>query len=182
MRVVAATNKNLIEEVGEGRFREDLYYRLNVVEVRAPPLRERRGDIDLLAGAFLNDACRRNGVERRDLSPDGLQALQQEDWPGNVLQLKNVMEHLAILAPGPSISAADVALAVGQGVRPRTQDPYSGARTFEEFKESAEREFLLKRLQENQWNVKRTAEQLGMQRSNLYKKIEKYDLRKPKPE
>ncbi|MFB3066378.1 MAG: sigma-54-dependent transcriptional regulator [Planctomycetota bacterium] len=182
VRVVSATNKNLLEEVAEGRFREDLYYRLNVVEIRTPPLRERRGDVELLAGAFLNDACRRNGVERRELSPDGLQALQREDWPGNVRQLKNVMEHLAILAPGPSIGAVDVALAVGQNVRPRAQDPYSASRTFEEFKENAERQFLLKRLQGNQWNVKRTAEQLGMQRSNLYKKIEKYDLRKPKPE
>jgi two-component system nitrogen regulation response regulator NtrX len=179
VRVVTATNKNLLEEVAGETFREDLYYRLNVVEVRTPPLRERRGDIELLARTFLHEACGRNGLERRELDEGALTALRRESWPGNVRQLKNIMEHLAILAPGAVITEGDVATALGQTAAVRRDDPYQTARTFEEFKEEAEREFLLRRLQDNQWNVKRTAELLGMQRSNLYKKIDKYDLRKP---
>jgi two-component system nitrogen regulation response regulator NtrX len=180
VRIIAATNKNLPEEVRAGRFREDLYYRLNVVELRCPALRERREDVGLLAAAFLAEAVKRNATPRRALSDEAIQALEREDWPGNVRQLKNVVEHLAILAPAETIAAADVAL-VTRGATPvaATTDPYRGARTFDEFKDVAEKEFLERRLVENSWNVKKTAELLGMQRSNLYKKIEKYGLRKP---
>ena len=179
VRIVAATNKNLPEEVKEGRFREDLFYRLNVVEVRCPALRERRDDTAVLASAFLAEAVKRNGTPPRALGADAVEALAREDWPGNVRQLKNVVEHLAILAPAETITAADVTLAVGgRASAPAETDPYRGSRSFEEFKETAEKEFLLKRLEENQWNVKRTAELLGMQRSNLYKKIEKYGLKR----
>jgi len=179
VRVVSATNKNLPEEVKAGRFREDLYYRLNVVELRCPALRERREDIPLLATAFLADAVKRNGTPPRTLSDEACDALRREDWPGNVRQLRNVVEHLAILAPNDVIGAADVASASRGGTTAPEVDPYRDARSFDEFKDTAEREFLERRLLENGWNVKRTAEQLGMQRSNLYKKIEKYGLKKP---
>jgi len=178
VRVVAATNKNLPEEVKEQSFREDLYYRLNVVELRCPPLRERREDIPLLAAAFLAEAVKRNGTPPRTLAQNALDALTREDWPGNVRQLRNVVEHLAILAPKETITAADVSLAAGPSTVAPEADPYRAASSFEEFKETAEREFLLRRLRENGWNVKRTAELLGMQRSNLYKKIEKYGLKR----
>jgi two-component system nitrogen regulation response regulator NtrX len=180
VRIIAATNKNLPEEVRAGRFREDLYYRLNVVELRCPALRERREDIPLLAAAFLAEAVKRNATPRRTFADDALQALEREDWPGNVRQLRNVVEHLAILAPAETITAADIAF-VTRGAAPAaaTTDPYRAARTFDEFKDVAEKEFLERRLLENAWNVKKTAEMLGMQRSNLYKKIEKYGLRKP---
>jgi two-component system nitrogen regulation response regulator NtrX len=179
VRVLAATNKNLLDAVARGQFREDLYYRLNVVELRCPPLRERRDDVPLLAAHFLADAVKRNGVEPKRLAEEALRALARESWPGNVRQLKNVIEHLAILAPGPEITAADVAKALGAGAPARADAPPAEAATFEAFKETAERDFLEKKLRENRWNVKRTAEQLGMQRSNLYKKIEKYGLKKP---
>jgi len=181
VRVVAATNKDLVKEVADGRFREDLYYRLNVVELHSPALRERRDDIPLLAGAFLEEAIRRNGTPPRVLGLEATQALQREDWPGNVRQLKNTVEHLAILAPSEEIGAEDVLRAIGAKTSALTEDPYRGVNSFEEFKETAEREFLERRLLENGWNVKRTAELLGMQRSNLYKKIEKYQLKKPLP-
>jgi two-component system nitrogen regulation response regulator NtrX len=181
VRVLAATNKDLVEEVKEGRFREDLFYRLNVVELHSPALRERRDDVPLLAGAFLEEAIRRNGTPARVLGAEALEALQREDWPGNVRQLKNAVEHLAILAPDDEITAADVTKAVGAKTSALTEDPYRGVGSFEEFKETAEREFLERRLLENGWNVKRTAELLGMQRSNLYKKIDKYSLKKPQP-
>jgi DNA-binding NtrC family response regulator len=179
VRVIAATNKTLPEEVKQGNFREDLYYRLNVVELRCPALRERREDVSLLATAFLDEAVRRNGTPPRAFNDDALQALMREDWPGNVRQLKNVVEHLAILAPAEVVDGADVTRAVGGATTAPTSDPYRGVGTFEEFKETAEREFLERRLIENGWNVKRTAELLGMQRSNLYKKIDKYSLKKP---
>ncbi len=179
VRVIAATNKNLPEAVRDGRFREDLYYRLNVVELRCPALRERRDDIPLLSAAFLTEAIKRNGTPPHSLAGDALDALRREEWPGNVRQLKNVVEHLAILAPAEAITAADVTRALGGAGAPEQEDPYRGSRSFEDFKEAAEQEFLEQRLLENGWNVKRTAELLGMQRSNLYKKIEKYGLKKP---
>jgi two-component system nitrogen regulation response regulator NtrX len=178
VRVIAATNKNLLDEVAEGRFREDLYYRLNVVEVRCPALRERRDDIPILAAAFLAEAVKRNGTPPRTFSPEAVEALQRADWPGNFRQLRNVVEQLAILAARDVIGGDEVSLATGGGTRRAVEDPYRAVGTFEEFKDVAEREFLQRRLEENGWNVKRTAEILGMQRSNLYKKIEKYGLQR----
>ena len=179
VRVIAATNKNLPEEVKEGNFREDLYYRLNVVELRCGPLRERRDDVPLLAAAFLEEAVKRNATPARMFDEGAMQALAREDWPGNVRQLKNVVENLAILAPSSTVTAADVTRAVGGTTTTTMEDPYRAVKTFEEFKETAEREFLERRLLDNNWNVKRTAELLAMQRSNLYKKIDKYSLKKP---
>jgi len=181
VRVVAATNKNLPEEVRAGRFREDLYYRLNVVELRCPPLRERREDIPLLAAAFLSEAVKRNATQPRTLADDALQALAREDWPGNVRQLRNVVEQLAILAPRETIAGEDVTglVRAAAPTSASATDPYRGARTFDEFKDVAEKDFLVRRLEENGWNVKKTAELLGMQRSNLYKKLERYGIRKP---
>ncbi|MHC4340255.1 MAG: sigma-54-dependent transcriptional regulator [Planctomycetota bacterium] len=180
VRVIAATNKDLPEEVRKGDFREDLYYRLNVVEVRCPPLRERRDDIAVLATSFLEEAVKRNGIPPRAFDPLALEALERDDWPGNVRQLKNIVEHLAILAPAGTIRAEDVQRAIGRAsTTVAVEDPYRSVKSFEQFKETAEQEFLERRLIENNWNVKRTAELLGMQRSNLYKKIEKYDLKKP---
>jgi len=179
VRVLAATNKDLLSEVKEGRFREDLYYRLAVVELRSPALRARREDVPLLGGHFLADSIRRNGLEARELTADACDELARQDWPGNVRQLKNVMERAAILVPKREIDASDVRKVMGGPAAVPTEDPYRDARSFEEFKDRAEEEFIEKRLIENNWNVKRTAELLGMQRSNLYKKIEKYDLKKP---
>ncbi|MGH7163560.1 MAG: helix-turn-helix domain-containing protein, partial [Planctomycetota bacterium] len=153
--------------------------RLNVVELRCPPLRERREDVPILAAAFLADAVKRNALEGRELAQGALEALARENWPGNVRQLKNVIENLAILAAGPEIGGEDVARALGARAPAGQEDPYRAARSFDEFKDTAEKEFLIRRLKENNWNVKRTAELLGMQRSNLYKKIEKYGLTKP---
>jgi len=181
VRVISATNKDLPAEVKEGNFREDLYYRLNVVELRCPALRERRDDVAALATAFLAESVRRNATRPRRFTDEALQALMLNDWPGNVRQLKNVVEHLAILAPSEQIAAQDVRRALGRSTTGSAEDPYRGAASFEEFKDTAEQEFLEHRLLENGWNVKRTAELLSMQRSNLYKKIEKYGLKKKQP-
>jgi two-component system, NtrC family, nitrogen regulation response regulator NtrX len=177
VRVLAATNKNLEAEIGEARFREDLFYRLNVVPVHVPPLRERREDIPLLVAHFVNVLTRREGVAPRTIAPDAVERLGQLEWPGNVRELRNTIERLLILASGPRITAEDVARLVG------TRDPEQAGlgsllecKTFEEFKHAAERAFLLAKLREFDWNVSETARGLDMPRSNLYKKIERYAL------
>ncbi len=178
VRVIAATNKDLQTEVAEGRFREDLLYRLNVVEVNLPPLHERREDIPLLARHFLSEACRRNEIHPRRLA-EGCEAwLAAQVFQGNVRQLRNLMERLAILANGDPIPASEAErLMAKKPAAAGVKDPFSECETFEEFKNESERVFLEKKLLENDGNIKRTAERLQMMRSNLYKKIEKYQLR-----
>ncbi|HET7631509.1 MAG TPA: sigma-54 dependent transcriptional regulator [Gemmatimonadaceae bacterium] len=179
VRVLAATNKNLEQEIAEGRFREDLFYRLHVVPIRVPPLRDRREDIPLLVKHFVATLTAREGVLPREFSADAVARLAELDWPGNVRELHNTIERLLILAPGPGVTLADVGRLVGAG------QPMAGggdlglvmqSRTFEDFKHSAERVFLLGKLREYDWNVSETARALEMPRSNLYKKIERHGL------
>ena len=177
VRVLAATNKNLEEEIAGGRFREDLFYRLNVVPLHVPPLRERREDISLLAQYFVQQLSAREGAPTRSIDSGALEALSELDWPGNVRELRNTIERLLILASGPRITAADVGRLTG----PRPADSSAlgsllECKTFEEFKAAAERAFLLAKLREFDWNVSETARALDMPRSNLYKKIERYSL------
>jgi two-component system nitrogen regulation response regulator NtrX len=177
VRVLAATNKNLEEEIAGGRFREDLFYRLNVVPLAVPPLRERREDIPLLVAHFINVLSEREGVPPRTITPEAVKRLAALDWPGNVRELRNTVERLLILASGPRITEADVERLVGR----RATDGASlgsllDSKTFEEFKHNAEQAFLLAKLREFDWNVSETARALDMPRSNLYKKIERYGL------
>jgi two-component system nitrogen regulation response regulator NtrX len=177
VRVLAATNKTLEEEIAAGRFREDLYYRLNVVPLHVPPLRERREDIPLLAQHFVNQLSERDGAAARMLDTTALDVLQRFDWPGNVRELRNAIERLLILAAGPRINAADVSRLTGG--RPPDASGLGSlleCKTYEEFKNAAERAFLLHKLREMDWNVSETARVLEMPRSNLYKKIERYGL------
>ncbi len=176
VRIVAATNKDLPREVQAGSFREDLYYRLNVVPIHVSPLRERLDDVPLLAGHFMVEAAKRHQISQKKLSPGAIQVLQAHDWPGNVRELRNVAERLAILARGDVVSEADVRSLL-QRTPSDTEDLYAACETFEEFKERSERLFIEKKLQANNWNIKKTAESLKMQRSHLYKKLEKYNLK-----
>jgi two-component system nitrogen regulation response regulator NtrX len=177
VRVIAATNKALEEEITAGRFREDLYYRLNVVPIQVPPLRERRGDIALLVEHFKAELARTLGAGPKRFGADAVQALASRDWPGNVRELRNAVERLLILASGETVSAGDVAALVG-GPSESPAVPLLQAATFEAFKEEAERAFLAAKLAENAWNVSETARKLDMPRSNLYKKIERYGLQR----
>ena len=177
VRVLAATNKNLEAEIAEGRFREDLYYRLNVVPIHVPPLRERREDIPSLVAHFIEVLTKREGVAFKAIAPEATKLLQELDWPGNVRELRNTIERLLILS-GPRIAVEDVTRLVGGG---RTGGEVGlgsllECKTFEEFKHAAERAFLLGKLREYDWNVSETARGLDMPRSNLYKKIERYGL------
>jgi two-component system nitrogen regulation response regulator NtrX len=184
VRVLAATNKDLGLEIAEGRFREDLLYRLNVVEIHVPPLRERPDDIPLLVGHFAELLAMGSGVSRKQFSEDAIHRLQQRPWPGNVRELRNAVERALILAPGKVVAAADI-----DALLPRSDAGASGATpggtgeppTFESFKQDAERNFLVQKLREHDWNVSETARALKMPRSNLYKKIERYRLSRENP-
>jgi two-component system nitrogen regulation response regulator NtrX len=177
VRVLAATNKALEEEIAGGRFREDLFYRLNVVPINVPPLRERREDIPSLIAYFVDTLTQREGVAPKSIAPEAVQRLQQLDWPGNVRELRNTIERLLILSSGNRIGEEDIARLVGK----RDPDQIGlgsllDCKTFEEFKEAAERAYLLGKLREHEWNVSETARAIDMPRSNLYKKIERYSL------
>ncbi|HET9002797.1 MAG TPA: sigma-54 dependent transcriptional regulator, partial [Gemmatimonadaceae bacterium] len=177
VRVLAATNKNLEEEIAAGRFRDDLYYRLNVVPLMVPPLRERREDIPSLVAHFVAQLSAREGVSPRAFDQEAIDALTRMEWPGNVRELRNTVERLLILAAGPRVTVQDVERLVGRAAsEPSALGALGTIRTFEEFKDAAERAFLLAKLREFDWNVSETARALDMPRSNLYKKIERYAL------
>ncbi len=178
VRVLAATNKTLETEIAEGRFREDLYYRLNVVPITVPPLRDRRDDIPMLVQHFVARIGKESGLPARLVDDDAMARLIALDWPGNIRELRNTVERLLILAAGTRITRGDVDRLVGA----RAGDGGSGLgalehfATYEAFKAAAERAFLLAKLREHDWNVAETARAIDMPRSNLYKKIERHAL------
>ncbi len=178
VRVIAATNKDLRAEIAAGRFREDLLYRLNVVEITVPPLRERLEDVPALVQHFTDRLMAGGGVPARTFSEQAMKRLQRRPWPGNVRELRNAVERLLILANDKTISALDVErlLPVDDDNDFEGEPGEEGELTFESFKQDAERAFLMQQLREHDWNVSETARALKMPRSNLYKKIEKYQL------
>ena len=175
VRVVAATNKDLPEMIRRGLFREDLYHRLNVIPLPVPPLRERSDDIPLLAVAFAEDICRRNGMAPKTFSDDTLRKLQAMEWSGNVRELRNMVERLVIMTPSNVISMGQVEPQRG-GARPDLEDLAHLGGTFQDFKERAEAAFIKRQLDAHGWNISRTAEALDIQRSHLYNKMKKYGL------
>jgi two-component system nitrogen regulation response regulator NtrX len=175
VRVIAATNKELKEEIGAGKFREDLFYRLNVVPIEVPPLRSRREDIPLLVERFVGDMARAGGVRTKQFDDSALKALTTREWPGNVRELRNTVERLLILSADESVTGEDVERLTGKPVESAVGDLIH-CETFESFKQAAERAFLQAKLQGNDWNISDTARKLAMPRSNLYKKIEKHGL------
>jgi two-component system nitrogen regulation response regulator NtrX len=177
VRVIAATNKSLEKEIEAGRFREDLFFRLNVVPIHVPPLRERREDIPMLVRHFAERATEEQRLPARHIAPEATDRLTRMDWPGNVRELRNTVERLLILSRGMEITVGDVERLVGgsQSADVQAGDLLS-ADTFAAFKERAERAFILAKLRENDWNVSETARTIDMPRSNLYKKIEKFNL------
>ena len=177
VRVVAATNKDLKAEIDAGRFREDLFFRLNVVPIEVPPLRERRDDIPMLVRHFVDLAVQEQRLPPRRFSQGALDRLVSMPWPGNVRELRNTVERLLILAQGDEIDAADIdRLAGSAGAGAALSAELLDASSFAEFKEKAERAFILAKLREFEWNVSETARSIDMPRSNLYKKIERYNL------
>lgn len=178
VRVVAATNKDLIGQIDEHRFREDLYHRLSVILVHVPPLRDRRGDIPIITRHIAERIARRNGVEPRPFAEAALEGLKRFEWRGNVRELFNVIERLTILSDGDSIGIADVDRLVnpgGSGAGP-TAGLLDRFDQFTDFRDHAERLFIEHQLSLHDWNISRTAEAIGIQRSHLYNKINKYGI------
>ncbi len=168
-RVVASTNKNLEEEIERGNFREDLFYRLNVIPFYVPPLRERIEDVPLLAGHFLKEFTTAYGRKPKELTPEALDALRDYPWPGNVRELRNLMERIVIMNPQQRIEARHIPLHPNKrAVFDRPAERYG---SLQEVRAAAERDYILKKLEEAKGNVTRTAELLGLERSNLYRKM-----------
>jgi DNA-binding NtrC family response regulator len=176
VRIVAATNRDLTGP--DAHFRQDLYFRLNVLSVELPPLREREGDVDLLLAHFVSSLAVQLKKPPKTFSAEALDVLRAYAWPGNVRELRNLVERLLILVPGKRIEAQDLPLLSGGGAGGREGEwDWMACGDFQEFKARSETMFLQAKLRENRYNVSRTAERLGMQRSNLYKKISKYGLK-----
>jgi two-component system nitrogen regulation response regulator NtrX len=175
VRVIAASNKDLLEEIRRGAFREDLYYRLSVIPFEVPPLRERREDIPILARYFLQSFCQEHGKPEQDLSPEAMQLLVDYHWPGNVRELRNVIERMVIMVAAKTIQPLDLLPSLRRGGARREVWPTPDG-TLREARSRFEREFILRRLEENQWNVTRTAERLGIERSNLHRKMRAYGI------
>ena len=184
VRVIAATNKDLPSQIATGLFREDLYYRLNVIPFHVPPLRERRQDIPLLTNHFLAFFCAKEGRETKVLDDEAMTVMARYPWPGNVRELKNLIERLVIMVPTKTITLDQLPAtitAVKPGA-PTTEahavhdSTLAAADTFREAREEFEKDFLLRKLEENDWNVSRTAEAIEMERSNLHRKIRSYGI------
>jgi two-component system nitrogen regulation response regulator NtrX len=176
VRVLAATNKDIESEIAEGRFREDLLYRLNVVPIEVPSLRDRLEDVPALVGHFAAQLAASAGVSGRTFADDAIRRLQSRPWPGNIRELRNAVERALILGSGKVVTAGDIdRLLPGDAVAGAPPEPGTG-HTFETFKQEAEKNFLVQQLREHDWNVSETARALKMPRSNLYKKIERYGL------
>jgi len=170
VRVIAATNKDLNAEVREGRFREDLFYRLNVIPIYVPPLRERTEDIPLLAAHFMATFCRENGKREKKISQEAMSLLQAYEWCGNVRELRNLIERLAIMAPADLIEASDLPGNLAE--HPAHTSPLM----LKEARAQFESQFILQALQRNDWNISETARQLGIERTNLHRKIRQYNI------
>jgi two-component system nitrogen regulation response regulator NtrX len=168
VRVIAATNKKLDDEIARGSFREDLFYRLNVIPFYVPALRERIEDLPILARHFLGEFCRAYGRKPKELSEAALDVMLRYPWPGNVREVKNLIERLVIMCPQVRIEPHHLPPELFRGAARSPQQPYA---TLHEARAAYEREFILRKLEENQWNMTRTAAAIGLERSHLYRKM-----------
>jgi two-component system nitrogen regulation response regulator NtrX len=178
VRVIAASNRDLTALIGEGRFREDLYYRLNVIPIEVPALRARREDIPLLVDHFIAVFCHENGKPGKRLDGEALAYFLAYDWPGNVRELRNMVERLVIMTPGTVIGPVDLP----PPLRPKDagEPALAGERSLRDARDNFERAYILAELQVHDWNMTRTAERLGIERSHLYRKIKAYGIVPPK--
>jgi two-component system nitrogen regulation response regulator NtrX len=176
VRVLAATNKELEKEMETGRFRQDLYYRLNVIPLGVPPLRERKEDIPLLVKRFLKDFAQREGEVEKSITDEALALFMGHDWPGNVRELKNFTERLVIMTPAVTINEKDIPSLEKEGQTDAPEDLLQMADSFRAAKVDFEKNFIAKKLQEFDGNISKTAEAIGLERSNLHRKIKAYGL------
>jgi two-component system nitrogen regulation response regulator NtrX len=173
VRIISATNKDLQDAIKNNLFREDLYFRLNVIPLSVPPLRERKSDITLLVNRFLHDFARQTGKKTKKISKSTLDTLMNYEWPGNVRELKNIIERFVIMNPSDVIDVKVI-----PSFRETKMDYYS-FKTMKEARDQFEKNFILKKLQENNWNISKTAEDLEIERSNLHRKIKSLGVEMP---
>jgi two-component system nitrogen regulation response regulator NtrX len=183
VRVLAATNKLLTDEIAGGRFREDLYFRLNVVPIQVPPLRERTEDIPPLVARFAKMFCEDNNYKAKTFTEAALDVLCRAPWRGNVRELRNAVERLLIMTPSETIDTGDIPAGLGLALDPETASVPAGSlliphetATLQQFKDNAERNYLVAKLRENEWNIAATSKAIDTPRSNLYKKLETYGI------
>jgi two-component system, NtrC family, nitrogen regulation response regulator NtrX len=179
VRVIAASNRDLQSLIALGQFREDLFYRLNVIPIEVPPLRGRKDDIPLLVDHFITVFCAENGKRAKTLDGEALAYFLAYDWPGNVRELRNMVERLVIMTAGDVITPDDLPAPL----RPKDSGPLTGevrARSLKEARDGFERAYILAELRAHEWNMTRTAERLGIERSHLYRKIKTYGITPPK--
>ena len=168
VRVLAATNKKLVEEIGRNTFREDLFYRLNVIPFYVPALRERTEDIPILAGHFVKVFCTEYGKKPKEFSGPAMEVLLGYPWPGNVRELRNLVERLVIMCPSPKIEPHHLPPELFRGA---SKSPLKTYESLQEARSAYEREFVLRKLEENRWNMTKAAAALGLERSHLYRKM-----------
>ena len=180
VRVLAATNKDLRAAIDDGMFRDDLFFRLNVIPIFVPPLRERRRDIRLLANHFLPEFAHEYGHRVKTLDDAALTALESHDWPGNVRELRNVLERLAIMVPGRTIGAADLTFLTRGGASPTESDHTGTMEPLHAAREQFERDYIVRSLVAHRGNISRTAQALGVERSNLYRKMRTFGIISPR--
>lgn len=177
VRIISATNKDLLSEIQKGNFREDLYHRLNVIPINVPPLRERKEDIPLLVEHFSKIICDKNKFSQKEWTEAAIKTLQGFSWKGNIRELRNFIERIVIMVNSNTISEKEINAYLPASTS-AVDEILSTSNTFQEFKEKAEKAFILKQLSLNNWNVSKTAEILGIQRSHLYNKLKKYEIEK----
>ncbi len=173
VRIISATNKELNEEVKKERFREDLYFRLNVVPIKVPPLRDRTEDVPLLVEHFLEYFAAEYGQQPKKITPEAIRILQKFSWPGNIRELKNVLERIVIMTPSATITPADLFLPEA------TMSDYFSINSLKDARDLFEKDFISRKLEENAWNISKTADVLDIERSNLHRKIKAYDIKMP---
>jgi two-component system, NtrC family, nitrogen regulation response regulator NtrX len=177
VRILAATNKNLPEEIGKGNFREDLFHRLNVIPVQIPPLRERIEDIPILVNHFASDITAKHKKPSVKFTEDALKFLQSLSWSGNIRELRNAVERIIILTDKKELTVKDIEI-LSPGSKSSMGDIIDTSNSFQEFKDKAEKAFIIKQLKANDWNISKTADVLEIQRSHLYNKMKKFGIEK----
>jgi two-component system nitrogen regulation response regulator NtrX len=178
VRVIAATNKDLLQEIERGNFRMDLYHRLSVILIHLPSLNERDDDIPLLAEKFLKEICEDGGIPKKTFTPGALQELKKINWSGNIRELRNVVERLIILAANKITEEDVLSYSNPKSKNASSQSVYERFDRLQEFKDHVERIFIEEKLKKNGWNVAKTAIEIDIQRSHLYNKIDKYSLKR----
>ncbi|HSQ53836.1 MAG TPA: sigma 54-interacting transcriptional regulator, partial [Candidatus Bathyarchaeia archaeon] len=178
VRIIAATNRNLPKEVEAGRFRDDLYFRLNVFPIVVPPLRDRKEDIPSITEHFVAEICAEHGKERKKVPRAAMERLMAHTWPGNVRELRNVVERLVILSTG-TVIGEDIIRRVLSAESVRAETPHAPVFDQEDFREAVlafEKEFLTRKLRQNEFNVSRTAERLGLDRTSIHRKMKQLGI------